>query len=219
MTEANRRAEQEKIQKAEGIKSPADYHVSMLPSVKAIIDSVNDDESVTNKTEKKCMILRERIENLQANVVDLDKKKREALQERDNCQVHLQQLQRELDAAAIKRLGLLNINYQPEEKKKPKVSQSPVRPSGRLTNAQLEEAEKWAKQFGLETEWIISTMKRSIQHNKPMSIEDAARLLVKQLDLADKTSDSVSSVQSDSVQSGSVETNSVEEKEKESVEK
>lgn len=165
-TEASK--EREARAKMENIKTPGDYFVADTPSIKEINDMVNADESVNNKAEKVCEIIKERIVNCQKNILELNQQTRERQKEQNEFQIYLNHKMKEISAEKQKELGLLNIDYKPEKPKK-----TPTRaPSTKKVD--LQKMKEYAASFNIPLEAL-----RIIVVSRSVSIEEAAKIYLK----------------------------------------
>lgn len=153
-------------------KTPGDYFTQNAPSIKDIVDEVNRDESITDKSEAICQIVLQRIKNLQDNVLGYNQKIRELQSSKDRDSktreemlIYLNEKSKELSLNAQARLGI-GITYNPEPKeKKPKVPSSP----GRMTNEQKEEIQKYCNMYQIPFEVL-----RGFMTVKKMTAKQAA---------------------------------------------
>src|SRR5262245_29130663 len=144
---------------AQNIKAPSDYFVAEdMPYIKQLIDEVNADITIPDneKTAKICELVKERILNLQENILSLSNEVKTAQQKRDSYRVFLQDKQRELSEAKQKELGLLDFNYQQPTEKPRAPKAAPT--TSRMTSKRLDEIKAYANQFGIPIDGIQMIM-------------------------------------------------------------
>jgi len=170
------------------IKSPGDYYVSNNMAIKKIIDDVNNDHSIINKSEAICELVQARIFQLRESIFELNREAQKAQGEKDEAQRFFQSEVKKLDLAAQERFQKENIEYKPGHDRKEKKPKSPIKPSTRITAKEQNRVDELVNRFHLKEEHIRLMMK--INKCDP---DKAASILIKSVSSAETASTNESS--------------------------